>query len=182
MREYPETEAHWLRGLLPRRRNPVPDPPAWGDWGGSCWTTAGAGPKLLARELVAVDPEQCSMAFVGGSGISNDMHTNRVGWGLALQLRDGQQQQQLGQARTWRDDALEEQGGPPGVQHISAHEQRQGSRPSLWTGHIDGTDHIGVCDAIDGGQSVPAAEHAGPFWALALAKGPIEIVMDCQQV
>eukprot|EP00959_Pyramimonas_sp_CCMP1952_P278223 5816584-Pyramimonas_sp.AAC.1 len=48
----PETEAHWRRGLLPRRRNPVPDPPAWGDWGGSCWTTAAAGPEFLARSSV----------------------------------------------------------------------------------------------------------------------------------
>eukprot|EP00959_Pyramimonas_sp_CCMP1952_P139680 2923211-Pyramimonas_sp.AAC.1 len=40
----PDAEAFWLRGLLPRHRNPVPPPLVWGSWGGSYWTTATEGP------------------------------------------------------------------------------------------------------------------------------------------
>eukprot|EP00959_Pyramimonas_sp_CCMP1952_P097097 2029493-Pyramimonas_sp.AAC.1 len=105
MHDNPETEAYWLRGLLPKHRNPVPDPPAWGDWNGSCWTTAIRGPKLIANNLVTMDPVLRRMAFVDGSGTSNDMRINRVGWGLTLQLRD-ERWKRPGQARMWCPNAL----------------------------------------------------------------------------
>eukprot|EP00959_Pyramimonas_sp_CCMP1952_P085107 1779419-Pyramimonas_sp.AAC.1 len=63
MHDNPETEAYWLRGRFPKHRNPVPDPPAWGDWNDSYWTTATRGPTLIASDLVTMDPVQCSMAF-----------------------------------------------------------------------------------------------------------------------
>eukprot|EP00959_Pyramimonas_sp_CCMP1952_P070466 1471838-Pyramimonas_sp.AAC.1 len=77
MHDNPETEVYWLRGLLPKHRNPVPDPPAWGDWNGSYWTAATRGPKLIASNLVTMDSVQYSMAFVDGSDTSNDMRINR---------------------------------------------------------------------------------------------------------
>eukprot|EP00959_Pyramimonas_sp_CCMP1952_P011771 247847-Pyramimonas_sp.AAC.1 len=97
----PDTEAFWLRGLLPQRRNPVPPPPVWGSWGGSFRTEATEGPTVYAKEMVTINPVGCSFAFVGGSGSSNDKRINRVGWGLTLQLCDGQAQHKLGRERLW---------------------------------------------------------------------------------
>ena len=70
----------------------------------------------------------------------------------------------------------------PAAMHVVAHEIYKASLPNDSTGFIEGTDHIGFCGTVDGEQSVPAAEHARLFWALALTRGPLLIITDCQMV
>ncbi|CAK0814339.1 unnamed protein product [Prorocentrum cordatum] len=70
----------------------------------------------------------------------------------------------------------------PAAMHVVAHEIYKASLSNDSTGFIDGTDHIGFYGTVDGEQSVPAAEHAGLFWALALTRGPLLIITDCQLV
>eukprot|EP00959_Pyramimonas_sp_CCMP1952_P432252 9051988-Pyramimonas_sp.AAC.1 len=51
--------------------------------------------------MVTINPVRCSIAFVDGSGSSNDKRIVRVGWGLTLQLCDGYAQHKLGRERLW---------------------------------------------------------------------------------
>eukprot|EP00959_Pyramimonas_sp_CCMP1952_P187209 3914577-Pyramimonas_sp.AAC.1 len=59
MEQGPENEALWLRGLLPRRRNLVPEPPAWGEWDGGCWSTEHRGPLVVPDAMAAIRPHYC---------------------------------------------------------------------------------------------------------------------------
>eukprot|EP00959_Pyramimonas_sp_CCMP1952_P458748 9477149-Pyramimonas_sp.AAC.1 len=70
----------------------------------------------------------------------------------------------------------------PAAMHVVAHEIYKANLPNDNTGFIEGTNHIGFYGTVDGEQSVLAAEHAGFSWALALTRGPLLIITDCQMV